>query len=89
VLGGLTRPLRALSFEYLPAAHDAALTALKLVEGLGAAAGGYRYNYVPVETLRFASERWLDVADLIRLLDRIRPLGRPGDVYARLTSTPA
>src|SRR6201991_2670596 len=28
VLAGLTRPLRALSFEYLPPAHDAALTAL-------------------------------------------------------------
>jgi FkbM family methyltransferase len=84
VLTGLTQPLRALSFEYLPPAHDAALTALDLVERLGAAAGGYAYNYAPVETMRFASERWLDAAQLVRLLERFRPLGRSGDVYARL-----
>ena len=35
VLGGLSRPLRALSFEYLPMAHDAALAVLDLVEQLG------------------------------------------------------
>ena len=83
VLRGLTQPVRALSFEYLPPAHDAALTALNLVERLGAASGGYVYNYAPVETMRFASEDWLDAAGLVRLLDRFRPLGRSGDVYAR------
>jgi FkbM family methyltransferase len=82
VLAGLSRPVRALSFEYLPPAHDAALTALALVEKLGA--GGYVYNYAPVETMRLASEAWLNAADLARLLDRFRPLGRSGDVYARL-----
>jgi FkbM family methyltransferase len=79
VLSGLSRPLRALSFEYLPMAHDAGLAALELVEGLGA----YRYNYSPIETMRFASDRWLDAAGLRELLDRVRPLGRSGDVYAR------
>lgn len=83
VLAGLTRPLRALSFEYLPPAHDAALTALAHVERLGEAAGGYVYNYSPIETMRFASQRWLGAAELERLLDRFRPLGRSGDVYAR------
>ena len=83
-LSGLTRPLRALSFEYVPPAHDAALAALDLVDRLGGVAGGYQYNYSPVETLRFASDRWLDVAGLVRLLERLRPLGRSGDVYARL-----
>jgi FkbM family methyltransferase len=85
VLRGLTHPLRALSFEYLPPAHDAALTALGLVERLGVAVGGYRYNYSPIETMRFASDRWLDAAGLVRLLERFRPSGRSGDVYARLT----
>jgi FkbM family methyltransferase len=84
VLAGLTRPLPALSFEYLPPAHDDALAALDLVERLGAPAGGYRYNYSPIETMRFAGDRWLGAADLVRLLDRFRPLGRSGDVYARL-----
>ena len=36
VLAGLSRPLPALSFEYLPMAHDAALAVLERVEGLGA-----------------------------------------------------
>jgi FkbM family methyltransferase len=84
VLAGLTRPLRALSFEYLPPAHDAALASLELVEQLGAAAGGYRYNYSPIETMQWASEEWLDAAELVRVLERFRPLGRSGDVYARL-----
>jgi FkbM family methyltransferase len=82
VLAGLGRPVRALSFEYLPPAHDAALTALDLVERLGR----YRYNYVPIETMRYASDRWLDATDVARLLDRYRPLGRSGDVYARARS---
>ncbi|MFC5996560.1 FkbM family methyltransferase [Pseudonocardia hispaniensis] len=87
VLAGLSRPLRALSFEYLPPEHDAALAALDLVERLGRrdpATGGYRYNYSPIETMRFASDRWLDAPGLVRLLERFRPLGRSGDVYARL-----
>jgi FkbM family methyltransferase len=84
VLAGLTRPVRALSFEYLPPAHDAALAVLERVERLGAAAGGYLYNYSPVETMRFAGDEWLAAEDLIRLLERVRPLGRSGDVYARL-----
>lgn len=82
VLRGLSRPLRALSFEYLPPAHDAALTALDLVDRLGR----YEYNYAPVETMRLASETWLDSAGLRELLDRFRPLGRSGDVYARLAA---
>jgi FkbM family methyltransferase len=82
-LQGLTKPLPALSFEYLPPAHDAALEALSLVERLGK----YEYNYAPVETMRFASHRWLDAEGLVSLLDRFRPLGRSGDVYARLGST--
>ena len=80
VLSGLSRPLRALSFEYLPPAHDAALTALTLVERLGR----YEYNYSPIETMQFASTSWVDAEGMRVLLDRFRPLGRSGDVYARL-----
>lgn len=79
VLTGLSQPLPALSFEYLPMAHDEALAVLDRVERLGP----YTYNYSPVETMRFASPRWLDAAGLREVLDRFRPLGRSGDVYAR------
>ncbi|GHJ49269.1 hypothetical protein Cs7R123_66110 [Catellatospora sp. TT07R-123] len=84
VLRGLSRPLRALSFEYLPMAHDAMPAALDLIERLGAQASGYEYNYAPVETMHLASDRWLDADDLLTLLDRYRPRNRSGDVYARL-----
>jgi FkbM family methyltransferase len=80
VLSGLSKPLRALSFEYLPATHDLTLAALQKVERLG----DYRYNYSTIETMRFASEEWLDAAELRAVLDHFRPLGRSGDVYARL-----
>jgi FkbM family methyltransferase len=79
VLEGLSRPIQGLSFEYLPPAHEATLTALELVERLGS----YRYNYAPVETMRLASTSWLDAEGLVELLERFRPLGRSGDVYAR------
>ena len=80
VLRGLSTPPPGLSFEYLPAAHDRALAALALVEELG----DYEFNYSPVETMRWASSRWLDASGLVAELDRRRPLGRSGDVYARL-----
>ncbi len=86
VLAGLSRPLRALSFEYLPQAHDAALLALERVERLGPTSRAYEYNYSPTESMWLASERWLDADELVHLLDRFRPLGRSGDVYARLRS---
>jgi FkbM family methyltransferase len=80
VLAGLSQPLPALSFEYLPPTHERALAVLERVQQLGR----YRYNYSPVETMRFASDRWLDASELVRLLEAARPLGRSGDVYARL-----
>ncbi|MER7436965.1 FkbM family methyltransferase [Pseudonocardia alni] len=81
-LDGLSRPLPALSVEYLPAAHDATLESLARIEALGR----YVYRYSPVETMTWdtsAGDRWVDAAELRALLDRRRPLGRSGDVYAR------
>ncbi|MFA1547838.1 FkbM family methyltransferase [Actinomadura chokoriensis] len=84
VLAGLSRPVPALSFEYIPSAHDASMEALRLVERLGP----YEYNYSPIETMRLAAPRWLDASELRRRLERIRPRGRSGDVYARLRPAP-
>lgn len=84
VLRGLSSPVRALSFEYLPPAHDAALDCLSLVDALG----DYEYNYVAVETARLSSSAWLSASALVDVLDRVRPLGRSGDVYARLRVLP-
>jgi FkbM family methyltransferase len=79
VLAGLSRPLRAMSFEYLPPAHEMALAAIGQLETLGR----YEYNYSPIETMRWASPTWLDAAGIAGVLDHFRPLGRSGDVYAR------
>lgn len=80
VLAGLSQPVRGLSFEWVPAAHESGIDALDLVRRLG----DYRYNFSPVESMRFASERWLNATELVELLDHIRPTGRSGDIYARL-----
>jgi FkbM family methyltransferase len=79
VLSGLATPVRGLSFEYLPSAHDAMLACLDLVEKLGT----YRYNYSPVETMRLASDTWLDAAGLVTFLEGVRETGRSGDIYAK------
>lgn len=84
VLAGLSRPVRALSVEYVPSTHDASMATLDMVDKLGAAAGGYRYNYSLAETARWVSDEWLDMPGLLALLERLRPSGRSGDVYARL-----
>src|SRR6201991_1228976 len=83
VLAGLTHPVRALSFEYLPMAHEAGLAVLGQVESLG----DYEYNYSPVETMRWARESWMSAAELVALFGKIRPTGRSGDVYARLRAS--
>ncbi|MEJ3748416.1 FkbM family methyltransferase [Actinomycetes bacterium KLBMP 9797] len=80
VLRGLSQPVPALSFEWVPAAHESGIDALDLVRRLG----DYRYNFSPVESMRFASDRWLNATELVELLERIRPTGRSGDIYARL-----
>ena len=81
VLAGLTRPLRALSFEYLPMAHDAALAVLDRVAELGS----YRYNYSPIETMTLGERPLAGRGGAARAAGPVPPAGRSGDVYARLT----
>jgi len=59
-LAGLTRPLRALSFEYLAATRDRALACVDRLEALG----DYRYNWSPGENHRLGAARWLDAAGI-------------------------
>jgi FkbM family methyltransferase len=81
VLGGLTTPLRALSFEYLPAARHVALECIDRLERLGR----YEYNWSEGEQQRLAGEHWQPAAAVRERLAGL-PLGsRSGDVYARLT----
>jgi FkbM family methyltransferase len=78
VLAGLTTPVRALSFEYLPATRGIALACIDRL----AALGRYRYNWSPGESHRLLSERWLDAARMRAQLQELPPLAASGDVYA-------
>jgi FkbM family methyltransferase len=77
-LAGLATPVRALSFEYVPATRE---IALECIERLAALAD-YRYNWSVGETHRLANARWVD-ATLMRAQLRGLAKGAPsGDVYA-------
>jgi FkbM family methyltransferase len=80
VLRGLTQPLDCLSFEYLPAVVETALSCIKRVSDLG----DYRFNVSPVETMQLSWSKWVDskmVGDYLKSQSRN---GRSGDVYARI-----
>ena len=77
-LAGLATPVRALSFEYVPATRAIALDCIERLEALAQ----YRYNWSVGETHRLESAHWLD-ADAMRALLIGLPKGAPsGDVYA-------
>jgi FkbM family methyltransferase len=78
-LAGLTRPVRALSFEYLPAAREVALACVERL----AALGHYEFNWSRGESQVLARSAWLEADALRSFLDRLRPGDGSGDVYAR------
>jgi FkbM family methyltransferase len=80
VLQGLSTPVAALSFEYVPAVRDIALACIERVALLGA----YRFNWSVGETHQLASRRWLDAAEIRDILRALPDDARSGDVYARL-----
>jgi len=79
VLRGLSHPLEALSFEYIPAAIE---TAVSCVWRLGEL-GRYEYNWSPGELSRLQSAAWLGPARIADILRRMPADGQSGDVYAR------
>jgi FkbM family methyltransferase len=80
VLSGLSYPLPALSFEYLPDAIGYAdLCVQRLAEH-----GRYRYNWSSGETYRLAGDRWMNATELFAALNTPEARRRSGDIYARL-----
>lgn len=77
VLRGLSRPLEALSFEYIPATISMALDCIARLEELGE----YEYNLAPGESHRLRYPHWLTSRTMAAELRRIRE--GSGDVYAR------
>lgn len=80
VLRGLGRPLRGLSFEYVPPALDVVVACLSRLAELGP----YAYNWSPGESMRFHWPKWVDATTLVGYLRDYPEQGNPGDVYARL-----
>lgn len=83
VLQGLSRPIRALSFEFLPAAKEGALECIARLEELG----NYEYNYSLGERMRLELEGWCDGAAMRARVDGMRSGEPSGDIYARLASS--
>jgi hypothetical protein len=79
VLRGLSHPLKALSFEYIPAATDIAVACVDRLGELGP----YEYNWSPGELPRLRSSTWLGPTQMANLLRRMPVRERSGDVYAR------
>ncbi len=81
VLRGLSRPLPALSFEYIPVAKDRAVHCVERLAQLG----HDRFRASTVETMRWASSQWLTQEEMIRWLGARHVDEGSGDVYALAT----
>lgn len=84
VLAGLTHPLPAVSFEYLPTALESVLTCVQHLTRLGP----YRFNWSVGESYRLAAPLWLNDAELCAALDAPPRSLQSGDIYALLASEP-
>lgn len=82
VLKGLSQPLESLSFEYLPADIETALSCIERLSSLG----NYNFNVSTVETMRLLWPQWGDSNAIDEYLRGQTRNGRSGDVYARLAS---
>ena len=80
VLAGLSRPLPALSFEFVPAALNSALLSVDEIDKLGP----YRFNVSVGESLTLAFPHWVDRLTLRAWLLQRTLEQNSGDIYARL-----
>lgn len=81
VLRGLSQPIPALSFEYIPAAMEIATGCVTRLAGLGP----YEFNYAPGEIHRLQADHWLSPTEMLSVLAQIRE--GSGDVYGRVVPT--
>jgi FkbM family methyltransferase len=78
VLAGLSQPLAAVSFEFVPEFIENALSCIDHLDGLGVS----RFNYSIGESMRMEQPAWIGAGDARRMLAEL-PVGTYGDVYAR------
>ncbi|MCO6187714.1 FkbM family methyltransferase [Rhizobium sp. L1K21] len=80
ILSGLSRPLKLVAFEYIPAMPSVAEKAIDVLMALG----NYRFNRVIGESHQFHWTDWQDGTHLRRDLAALGPESGSGDIYARL-----
>ncbi|MBM64235.1 MAG: methyltransferase [Acidobacteria bacterium] len=83
VLAGLSQPITALSFEYLPDALNYAESCIRMLMKLGI----YQFNWSPGESYQLASNHWMDGDTVLEALKTLPAQRRSGDIYARLTES--
>jgi len=83
VLRGLSRPLTALSFEYIGAATDLAIGCVERLATLS----NYTFNWSPGEQHRWQSPRWLTAGETIQWLAGLHAASGSGDIYAQRLNT--
>ena len=79
VLRGLSRPLRALSFEYIPATPAATLGCIERLLQLGV----YEFNWSVGEQHRWSVPQWVDGKTAMAFVAQLPPQAASGDMYAR------
>ncbi|UHD18995.1 FkbM family methyltransferase [Thiocapsa bogorovii] len=79
VIGGLTRPVDALSFEFTTIQKDVGRCALAECSRLGYS----QFNAVLGESYVFVHDVWLDASAIGRWLDVLPHTANSGDIYAR------
>jgi FkbM family methyltransferase len=80
VLAGLTRPVPAIAFEFLPRALEQADACIERLGSLGE----YVFNWSSGETHRLAARSWLSDREIAAALRSSAARQRSGDVYARI-----
>lgn len=78
VLAGLSRPLRALSFEFIPAAPGVTRECVQRLRELG----DYKYNYSFSERMQLVLDEWISPDELLDILSDMPETGQSGDAYA-------
>lgn len=79
VLRGLSRPLAALSFEYIPAARATTLGCIDRLHQLGV----YEFNWSVGEHHRWQAPQWVDGKTVSAFVAQLPPHTSSGDMYAR------
>ena len=80
VLAGLDRPVRSVSFEFVPEHLEGTIACIERLDALGE----YEYNLSLGESLGFETQSWRSAAEMRERLTALASTLEWGDVYARL-----